>query len=102
MFSSIVGLVLACQLTNMQPTNYKAELSSLKNDRFKLTLTYQFYGAQFDYIYNLKASEIGLTGVDKRKDKVTVHSLKKSKQNYSLVIDSQEEGSLDMTCQVKK
>jgi hypothetical protein len=42
MFSSLVGLVLACQLTNMQPTNYKAELASLKNDRFKLTLTYQF------------------------------------------------------------
>ncbi len=102
MFSSLVGLVLACQLTNMQPTNYKAELASLKNDRFKLTLTYQFYGAQFDYLYSLKSSEVGLTGADKRKDKVTVHSLKKTKLGYSLVIDSQQEGSLDMSCQIKK
>jgi hypothetical protein len=103
MFPALIGIVLSCQLTDMMPDNYKAEITSLKaKDTFSMVLTYQYYGANFDYKYTLKNSELGLVGKDKRGDEVLVHNLKKTKENYTLVINSQKEGELNMKCAAKK
>ncbi len=103
MFPALIGIVLSCQLTHMMPDNYKAEIKSLKaKDTYSMVLTYQFYGASFDYKYSLKNSELGLVGKDKRGDEVVVHDLKKTKDHYTLVINSQKEGELNMECEAKK
>jgi hypothetical protein len=102
MFLALSGLILSCQLINMQPTNYKAELTSLKNNKFNLVLKYQYYGAEFDYKYSLNQTDKGLEGKDKRNDNVVIHSVKKQKNKYSLVIDSEQEGYLEMNCQQKE
>ena len=87
----------------MMPDNYKAEISQLKTkDTYSMTLTYQFYGASFNYKYSLKNSELGLAGKDKRGDEVLVRNLKKTKDSYTLVINSQREGELEMNCVAKK
>ena len=102
MLTSLVGLVLSCQLSQMLPDYYTAEIKFNSQTSADLKLTYLFYGASFDYKYSLKKTALGMEGKTKTGDSVIIHSIEaKSKSNYNLVIDSKKNGYLEMNCKIK-
>lgn len=95
------ALALTCQMSSISsPDMYKARIMGpTAENQYEMTLTYSYYGLSLDYRFELEKQGRQLVGTSEKGKAMIVKNIqKRGDGSYSLLLDSEAEGRIPMSC----